>query len=107
MSLPPDVSPALRQMPEGVVVSVYVQPKSRREQIVGMQADRLKLAVTEPPDRGRANEAVMRLLARTVGIAPSSVRLLRGDTSRNKELLLAGQVLSEVSSRLLIDVGQR
>jgi len=93
----PDLSSALQQTPDGVVVRVYVQPKARRAQLIGMHADRLKLAVTEPPDKGKATAAVVKLLASTVNISPSSAELVRGDISRQKDVLLRGLTVEEVS----------
>ncbi|MFO0975602.1 MAG: DUF167 domain-containing protein [Planctomycetaceae bacterium] len=74
----------------GVILRVYVQPKARRAQIIGLHADRLKLAVTEPPDKGKANAAVIDLIAETFKVAPSRVSLVRGDTSRQKDIAIQG-----------------
>ena len=81
-----DLSSAVVQSTDGVLIRVHVQPKARREQIIGMHGGRIKLAVTEPPDQGKANEAVVRLIAATLNLAASRVELLRGDTSRQKDL---------------------
>jgi uncharacterized protein (TIGR00251 family) len=97
----PDLNPALQQTPDGVIVRVYVQPKARREQLIGMHADRLKLAVTEPPDKGKANAAVIRLLSSAVQLPPSQIELLRGATSRQKDVLLRLQQVEEVASLLM------
>lgn len=92
---------AVVQNADGVVVRVHVQPKARREQIIGLHADRIKLAVTEPPDKGKANEAVIRLLATTLNLAASKVELLRGQTSRQKDLLVRDCAISDVRASLL------
>jgi uncharacterized protein (TIGR00251 family) len=83
----------------GVLIRVFVQPKARREH-VGLHGDRLKLAVTEPPDKGKANAAVIRLLAEVLQVAPSNVELLRGDTSRQKDLRVSGLAPSLILERL-------
>ena len=87
---------AVVQMTEGVLIRVHVQPKARREQLIGMHGDRIKLAVTAPPDKGKANAAVARMIAEALNLPPSSIQLLRGETSRQKDLLVqnidAGQV---------------
>lgn len=88
----------------GILVRVFVQPKARREQVVGLHGDRLKLAVTAPPDKGKANAAVIRLLAEMLQVAPSKVELLRGDTSRQKDLLVAGLSQEDVLERLASQV---
>jgi uncharacterized protein (TIGR00251 family) len=99
-----DVSKALLQTPEGVVVRVYVQPKARRAQIVGMHADRLKVAVTEPPDRGKANDAVLRRLADSFCLSVSSLELLRGHSSRNKDILIRGLSSTDCAKQLATEV---
>ncbi len=95
-----DLSSAVVQTADGVVIRVHVQPKARREQIIGMHGGRIKLAVTEPPDKGKANEAVVRLVAAALKLSASRVELLRGDTSRQKDLLVRNVDAAEVS-RLL------
>ena len=94
----PDLSRAILQTANGAVIRVHVQPKSRREQILGMHGDRIKLAVTEPPDKGKANEAVLRLTAAALNLAPSRVELLRGSTSRQKDLLVREFTVEDAKS---------
>ena len=101
-----DLSSAVLQTADGAVIRVHVQPKSRREQILGMHGDRIKLAVTEPPDKGKANDAVLRLIAAALNVATSRVELLRGTTSRQKDLLIQ-QLPAEDVKRLLADVMTR
>ena len=102
----PDLSSAILQTANGAVIRVHVQPKSRREQILGMHGDRIKLAVTEPPDKGKANEAVLRLIAAALHLAPSRVELLRGTTSRQKDLLVR-EFTVEDAKRLIAEVVKR
>lgn len=65
---------------------VKVQPKSSRDQVVGYRDGVLQLRVTAPPDKGRANAAVVALLADALGVAKSRVRIVRGQSSRDKVL---------------------
>lgn len=51
----------------------------------------LKIAVTAPPDKGKANAAVVALLAKTFGVAKSSVTVVAGETDRRKVLRIAGE----------------
>lgn len=73
-----------------VVVRVHVAPGARRARLVGRHGDALKVAVVEPPERGRANEAVCRLLAEALGVAVGDVSVVAGATSRRKRVLVAG-----------------
>lgn len=70
-------------------------PKARFERIEGLMADgdgrmRLKIAVTAPPEDGKANAALVAFLAKKLKIAKSAVDLDAGATSRLKTLLIAG-----------------
>ena len=74
---------------EGWRFAVSVRPGSRRDEIVGLQADALKVAITAPPEKGKANKALCRLLAREMGVPPSAVSVSRGPASRHKEVVVA------------------
>jgi uncharacterized protein (TIGR00251 family) len=91
---------ALSQHAQGVILPVRAQPGARREAIVGEQAGALKVAVTAPPDRGRANEAIIEVLADSLGVAKSKITLLSGATSRQKKFLLEGLTVTEVNAWL-------
>lgn len=91
-----NASQVLTQTPDGIVIRLFVQPKARRTGIIGLHGDRLKVSVTEPPDRGKATEAVVRLIAETFHTTRSTVQVLRGDISRQKDLLLQAQSMSAV-----------
>jgi uncharacterized protein len=90
-----------RQTPEGVQLRVKVQPKSRRPglQRLAETADgpRLKLAVSEAPEDGKANRAVCALMARVLGVPASAVEVVQGATSREKTVAVAGEPVELVS----------
>ena len=79
---------------------VRVQPRASREAILGWRDDALRLAVTAPPVEGEANEAVRRLLARALGVAPSAVNLVHGQHGRDKIVRVEGMTGAELRSRL-------
>ena len=83
-----------------VTLRVRVQPRSSREAILGWRDDALRLAVTAPPIEGEANEAVRRLLARALGVAPSAVSLVHGQRGRDKVVRVEGMTGEELRSRL-------
>jgi uncharacterized protein (TIGR00251 family) len=91
----------LEEAPGGVIVPVRAQPKARRNGIVGTHAGRLKIAVTDPPEKGKANQSIAETLAAALKIAPSRVELVAGATSRQKKFLVTGLSLPQV--RGLID----
>ena len=85
---------------EGCVIAVRAQPGARRNGVVGEQNGSLKVAVTAPADRGRANKALADVLAESLGLKKSQVELLAGPTSRDKRFLLRGVTVEQVRQRL-------
>ena len=69
-----------------MLLPVKVVPKASRDRVAGWIGDRLKVQVAAPPERGRANEAVARLLAESLGLPRGSVRVAAGLTSPLKVL---------------------
>jgi len=86
--------------PEGSTLRVRVAPKASRERIVGPYGDALKVAVREPPEKGRANAAVERLLAAALGMRPGDVTVVKGLASRDKVVLFRGLAEAELRERL-------
>jgi uncharacterized protein (TIGR00251 family) len=76
-----------------MVIDVRVQTRSSRIEVGTVENGRLKLRLTAPPVDDKANRQVTRLLAKTFGVAPSRVELLRGRTSRNKSFRVSGATL--------------
>lgn len=67
-----------------VDVQVRVQPRARRDELLGMRDGRLLVGVTAPPVDGKANAAVRKVLAKAAGIPPTRVSVVRGERSRDK-----------------------
>ena len=86
---------------EGCVLPVRAQPGARRAGVQGEQAGALKIAVTAPPQDGRANHALVEELRKALEIKRSQVELIGGQTSRDKRFLIRGLSRAELESRLL------
>ncbi len=71
-----------------------------REGIAGWQGGVLRVRVAAPPERGKANEAVLRLLAGALGLERRRLRLLRGATSRDKLVEVDGLGEADLRARL-------
>jgi len=65
-----------------------VQPKAKKDELVGTDGDRLRLRIAAPPIEGAANERLQRFLAGLFGVPRSRVELLGGARSREKRLLI-------------------
>lgn len=88
--------PCLRQTDAGVELFLYVQPRASRNKVVGLQGDELKLALTAPPVDGAANKACTVFIARLCSLPKSCVKLVSGETSRHKRVLLEKSDLSNI-----------
>jgi uncharacterized protein (TIGR00251 family) len=95
----------LSEHSDGVLVSVRAQPGARKTAVLGEQAGALKLAVTAPPEDGRANTALVELLRDLLGVKRSQVELCSGATSRNKKLLVRGVEKGVLAARLAALLG--
>jgi uncharacterized protein (TIGR00251 family) len=78
----------LTQHAEGVILSVRAQPGARKAGVMGEQAGALKVAVTAPPEDGKANKALVEVLRAALGLKRSQVELVSGLTSRDKRFLI-------------------
>ena len=90
----------LVEHPNGVVLSVRAQPRARRTRIVGEHGGALKVAVTEPPEKGMANQSIFEVLCEQLGLKKSQLALLSGETSRDKRFLITGLEINELQTRL-------
>ena len=71
-------------------LKVKVVPGSSRNEIVGRLGDALKIKVTAPPERGKANEAVVEILANRLGIGTDDIVVVSGHSSPSKVLAITG-----------------
>lgn len=79
---------------------VHLTPRSARDEVLGLEDDVLRARVTAPPVEGRANEALLRLLAEALGVPRASLRIVRGQRSREKLVAVEGLDAAEVRRRL-------
>jgi uncharacterized protein len=85
---------------DAVLLAVRVAPRAQRNAIAGVRDGRLLVRTTAPPVDGRANEAVRRLLAKTLGVAPGRVTVAGGATARDKLIRVTGMSATEATARL-------
>lgn len=94
----------LEQTDEGVVVPVRAHPKARRNAITGSHAGRVKIAVTDPPERGQANRSIAHVLADVLHVRPSRVHLIAGAASPLKKFLVTGMELGTARATLAAQI---
>lgn len=85
-----------------VVLPVHVVPRAARNEIVSVEGEPLKVRVTAPPVKGKANEALVKLLAKALGLRKDQVEIVSGHTARRKMVRVEG-----VDKRAILDLFRR
>ena len=80
----------IEQQGDDVLLWVKAVPGASRNQIAGLLGDRLKVRVSAPPEGGKANKAICKLLAKALGVKANKVSIESGATSPEKVLRVAG-----------------
>ncbi len=90
------------------ILLIHAQPGAGRSEVVGRYGDALKVRVAAPPENGRANDAISKLLADRFGLAPSAVELTSGAAARTKRFKVVGvdeAIVRAVLERLVVGRG--
>ena len=90
----------LRTSGASLTLRVRVQPRASKDALGGEREGALVVRLTAPPVEGAANEALARFLGKTLGVAPSAVRVVSGATGRNKVVSVAGLDVATARERL-------
>ena len=85
---------------DDVILKIYLQPKASKNEIVGSYRDGIKVRVTAAPVEGKANEALLRFLAKEFGVTLSSFEIIRGHRSRQKIIRIEASLDQELKRRL-------
>ena len=91
----------LREDGDGVVLTLHIQPGAKRTEVAGLHGHALKIRLAAPPVDGKANEALIAFVAKTLGVSKSHVELVSGQTSRAKRLRVAGVTSADAHARLV------
>jgi len=91
---------AIEPHADGAILPVRAQPGARRNALRGEQEGQLKVAVTQVAEKGKANRAIIEVLARKLDVRKSQVELLSGETSSRKRFLVRGISPAELCARI-------
>lgn len=78
----------IKETSGGVTVSLLIQPRASKNEIVGSQGESLKVRLTAPPVAGAANKMCTAFLAKCLGMSKSSLEIVSGRSSRHKQILI-------------------
>jgi uncharacterized protein (TIGR00251 family) len=88
----------IRETADGIEVDLLVVPNASKASVVGVHGDRVKVRVASPPEKNKANAAVIDLLGHVTGAR--RVEVTRGRTGRHKTVLLSGVTIDDVRTGL-------
>ncbi len=97
---------ALEQTRDGLILPVKAHAGARRNGVTGTHDGALKVAVSQAPEKGKANSAIAKVLADALGLNKSQVELLSGQTSAHKRFVIRGMVLEELEARIATILGE-
>ena len=84
----------------GTVIKVKVIPRSSRTEVLGKENDIYRMKLTDPPVEGKANKAVIELLAEKLGVPKREIEIVSGKTGRLKTIRIRGLAAGEVAQAL-------
>jgi len=99
---PPRGAGLVSEVPGGATLRVRVSAGARSDAIVGIHADALKVHMRQAPEKGKANKALTRFLATTLGTRRSDIDVVPGHTTSDKLLFLRGGDAARIRERILV-----
>lgn len=96
----------LRTTDNRILLPVKARAKGKRNAVTGIHDGRLKVSVTQAPENGKANVAIEKVIAKSLGLRRSQISLHAGDTNPVKEFLIAGLSIDELREKInqIVDV---
>jgi uncharacterized protein (TIGR00251 family) len=88
MGLDPSEIEFIQPHPKGLVLKIFVLPRSSKNMLAGRHGDALKIKLTAPPVEGAANKMCLTFLAQRLGLPKSSLEIVSGHTGRTKLILV-------------------
>lgn len=80
-----------------ITLTLHIQPGAKKTEFAGLHGDALKIRLAAPPVDGKANEALLKFVAETLGLAKSAISLKSGQTSRRKVVEVCGARIEAIA----------
>lgn len=93
----------LTQTPQGVILLVKAQPGARKNEVAGERNGRLLVKCTQAPEKGKANDAIIEILAKALDVRKSRISLVSGQTNSEKKYLIEDATIEEIEKQLETD----
>jgi uncharacterized protein (TIGR00251 family) len=96
-----NVPPCFQSNESGTFLHLRIQPRASRDEIVGLHGDALKVRIAAPPVDSAANEALIKFLAKQLNLPKSRLQLTKGQTSRNKTILITKTQINDLPKEFM------
>jgi uncharacterized protein (TIGR00251 family) len=83
------------------IIKLIVRPNASRNSIDGIYLDRIKIRISSPPEKGRANKELIKFISEKLGIPKKNIKIISGNSSNLKEIEIRRQPGCSLASRLL------
>ncbi|MGH7199916.1 MAG: DUF167 domain-containing protein [Planctomycetaceae bacterium] len=90
----------LQTTSNGVLLPIRAQPRSRQNAIVGIHDGRLKIAVIQAPERGKANDAVIQVLCDELNLRKTQIKLISGSATSQKTVRIMNVTAEDLNERI-------
>ena len=90
----------LEERETGVILPIRAQAGAKRNAVLGSREGMLRVAVTQAPEKGKANQAIIQTVCKALGLRKSQVELIAGPTSPLKRFLITGIDLQDLRRRI-------
>jgi uncharacterized protein (TIGR00251 family) len=87
-------------LPDGCTLTIRLHPGARKNAVIGIHAEAVKIALTAPPVDGKANEALIAFLAGALHLPRARINIVAGLTNRSKTIRITGKSAAEVGATL-------
>lgn len=91
---------------DGVIINLRIVPRSAKNEICGIHDEAIKVRLQAPPVDGKANKALIKFMAKALGIRQSDIEIISGESSRNKRIhvsgLTAAALMAKVSRQMSV-----
>lgn len=98
--IPDELSLIISEKTDGCLLKCWIQPRSSRNDVVGIHGDALKIALTAPPVDGKANKELLKFLAKYFSLSKSGIQITAGESSRSKTILINGMRKDNIIKKL-------
>ena len=96
-------NPSQSNADDPILIRIKAVPGASRDSIAGLLGDRLKVRISAPPEGGKANKAICKLVAKALGIKPAQVVLHAGQTNPEKTIRIDGCSIEDITTGFGID----